>query len=233
MSINNFTAVILSYKRPGNIQRICETILEIKAVDKLILSNNNPEIDLTDYVSINDSRFFFIEQKEHCACIKRFEIAYSSPSKFYFCIDDDLFFNRNQIQYLMDVLVTDPSRPHGFWGQNYTVRGDKIRFHQPVVNKSTTIDILNRAYFFSWAHLVKLLNLVQLSQTYLTDVGTVDDIFLSFSGKKKPQLHNIDCFENCPTSNEKGIATWLRDDFEIKRIKALEFILKVRTRNDV
>lgn len=223
----NFTAILLSYKRPKNIQKICETILSINEVDKLILSNNNPKIDLKSYVNIQDSRFEFINQKEDSGCIKRYEIAYLEDSNYFFCIDDDLFFDKRQIELLMAKLVFDPARPHGFWGQHFTKSNEDITFRSEI-NRDTLVDILNRAYFFTKAHVIELFNLIKLSKTNIADIGPCDDIFLSFSGSIRPAIHYIEKFEDCPSSNEIGIALWREHDFQDRRRLTIESILKIK-----
>ncbi|ETZ23847.1 hypothetical protein [Pedobacter sp. V48] len=225
---NYFTAIVLSYKRPQNIQRICETILSVSQVCKLILSNNNPEVDLKSYVKIDDNRFVLINQERDSGCIKRYELAYVEHSEYYFCIDDDLFLSKTQIQYLMVNLINDPFRPHGFWGQSLLKLNDKISFGESVVNCDQEVDILNRAYFFTRKHVVELFRLLSLSQIDIEDAGLCDDIFLSSSGVKKPSMHFIGKFEDCPTSNEFGIASWKGFEFEKKRQKVLERILNIK-----
>lgn len=228
MVTKNFTAIILSYKRPNNIQRICETILSIPQVKKLILSNNNPLVQLDSFVKINDPRFTMIAQEKDSGCITRYVIASLEKSNYFFCIDDDLFFTKKQIEHLMNQLVQDSSRPHGFWGQGIVKNNNDVSFTGSVINANKVVDILNRAYFFTKAHVIEFFALLELSQINLGDVGPCDDIFLSFSGTRKPKVHYIENFEDCPTSNALGIACWRDEGFSRKRAAVLQRILQVK-----
>lgn len=224
-----FTAIILSFKRPQNVQKICEVILSITQVGKLILSNNNPQIDLLDFININDERFVYVTQECVSRCSKRYEIALYESSTYYFCIDDDLFLQKNQIEHLMAKLLVDPSRPHGFWGQRIY-----IQEHKPVfiteVNSNRPVDILNRAYFFTKDHVLEFFRLIGLCGAEPSDMVYCDDILLSFSGSNKPIVHNIGNFLDCPTSNEPGIASWKEDEFESQRINILKKIFLAKSR---
>jgi hypothetical protein len=223
---HKFVAIILSYLRPQNIQRICAAILELQEVSRIIVSNNNPDIDLKKFLTLKDKRIQLIEQTMKAGSIKRYEIANSISSEMFFSIDDDLFLNKDQIRYLLLKLMENPSAPHGFWGQNYAERGGQILFQDGLVNRETHIDILNRAYFFTHQHSKELMALV--GRTNTENVGPCDDLFLSFSGDVTPFSHDIGGVHECPTSNEKGIAQWQDPDFLRKRARVLKQILLVK-----
>jgi len=228
MQNENFTAIILSYKRPQNIERICEIILTIPDVIQIIVANNNPSIDLNDFVKIKTPRLILINQRKNFGCVKRYQIAHRQQSNYFLSIDDDLFLSKVQIEYLMQKLIEDSDRPHGFWGQNYKIDRGKIVFEHGIINKDTYVDIINRAYFYTKAHVAELFKLVRLTKTLINDVGPCDDIFLSFSGAKQPLIHHIREYEDCPTSNEQGIAFWLEPGFDSKREAILQRVLEFK-----
>lgn len=223
-----FSVIILSFLRPQNIHRICESILQLEEVEKLIVSNNNPDVNLAEYVNIIDERFAIINQKEKSGAFKRYEIARDINAQLFFSIDDDLFLNKAQMKYLMNKLLENPSAPHGFWGQNYVESQEHVSFEYGIINKNGNVDVLNRAYFFTNDHVQEIFNLLQKTKTTAIEVESCDDIFLSFSGKEKPVTHDIKTFVDCPTSNQEGIALWKSVDFDNKRIDMLKKILKVK-----
>lgn len=226
-----FTAIIISYLRPQNIQRICDNILELKEVNNLIVSNNNPSVELRNYFKSDDDRVKLINQVESSGAVKRFEIAHEIGSSLFFSIDDDLFLNKEQIKYLQNQLLKNPSAPHGFWGQNYLQSENESTFEYGIINKDGKVDILNRAYFFTLSHVQEFFNLIHETETPLSEVGPCDDIFLSFSGEERPFIHDIKAYTDCPTSNTYGIAQWKDEKFDTKRTEIIKRLLKVKKFN--
>lgn len=221
---HEFTAIILSYKRPWNIHLICRTILELQNVKKLILSNNNPDIDIENYLKFKDERLVVINQLNHTGCGKRFELAKKEKSHFFLCIDDDLFLDANQTRSLMEKLINDTSRPHGLCGQRVVMKNDSINLINEI-GGNVPIEILNRAYFFTKEHVTKFYDLIDSCKIDAPDVDSCDDILISFSGTDKPIIHNVGNYYDCPTSDEWGIATWTLDGTNDRRSRVLKKLL--------
>lgn len=108
--MKKYLGIVLSYKRPKNISRICNTILESNILDKLILSNNNPKIDIREYLSIQNPKLEIINQKSHKNSSYRFVLAESQSSNYddFVFIDDDIFLSASQIIKLKNGLDNAP-----------------------------------------------------------------------------------------------------------------------------
>ena len=54
--------VVISYKRPANIPWVVRSFLRCDFVERVVVSNNNPEIDLRSYLGTRDPRVELVEQ---------------------------------------------------------------------------------------------------------------------------------------------------------------------------
>lgn len=224
-----FSAIILSYARPQNIDSICSMLLSIDNISTVCLSNNNPSINISDFITTTDNRLQVISQKQSSGPFKRYTIANQLSGEYFLSIDDDLFLQQKQVEFLMNMLLDDHRAPHGFWGQNFIVNKNDILFEYGLINKNDRVDILNRCYFFTREHLSEMFRLMKCLKIDETDVGPSDDIILSFSGQVKPFSHNIGTYIDCPTSNKSGVAQWLEQDFDQRRASIIKKILQVKT----
>jgi hypothetical protein len=58
------TFIIPSCARPQNIQPILETILQARSCARIVLSNNNPAIDINDHIALSADRLTVLQQQE-------------------------------------------------------------------------------------------------------------------------------------------------------------------------
>lgn len=222
-------AIILSYKREQNIPCIVDSLLALAAVDHVIVSNNNPDIDLTGLLScqLHNPQFELIQQTTRCHCIKRFEIARELDYDYFICIDDDVFLTQDQILTLLNELRMNPAVVHGFNGQLECFNQDGLFLHGGVGFANHPIDVLNNAYFFTKNHVIKMYDLAQLIGIEdISDAIFLDDILLSFSGQGKPVCHDVGPVKFCPSSEEIGVATYKENNFDPIRMNAY---LKLRS----
>ena len=97
--------IVQSFARPQNIELIVKLALRCRFVDSVIVSNNNPEVDLKQWVRIKDSRYTLISQNQKMPCGTRFDIAKGLPHRHFICIDDDVFLRPCQIMALYSSLL--------------------------------------------------------------------------------------------------------------------------------
>lgn len=212
-------AILLSYKRPQNMDRIIRNALESKYIDKIILSNNNPEVNLTEWLSLEEYDIELINQPVPTLYTKRWEIASERDYPFFFCPDDDLFLTAEQIDYVLEALFTNPAVPHGIAGQIKCFRQGKPFLDSDVVRVDSEVDVLNRCYFFSKAHIETTLRLAkEVGYSNINEARYMEDGLMSFSGASRPLIHDVGELASCPTSVQKGVATWREDEFTQTRI---------------
>ena len=150
---------------------------------------------------------------------KRFEIASNQNHDYFFCPDDDLFLSERQISTLIAHVKNDPSVPHGMAGQIKTFVDQSTALCSGVFGIDCEVEILNRSYFFTKAHVTKMLELSTLiGLPSINEARFMDDVLLSFSGTGLPRCHDIGPVDDCETSHVPGIATWKEDGFENFRL---------------
>lgn len=227
------TFVQLSYARPGNIQRIVDTVLQARCCGRLILSNNNPDIDILDFIEPDPERFEILQQTERWGAVKRFSIAREAGGEFFLCIDDDLFLTVDQIDTLFDRLRAYPAVPHGIWGAKAEIgtapTGQPVlKLERGVRRKDTEVRIINRAYAFTRLHLERFFALMgRLGIDDPRALGPADDILLSYCGEGRPRIHDLGALEDCPTSDRQGIALWREPGFAELRARLIVALSRI------
>lgn len=203
------TVIVLNHKRPENVGIIAQLILKAGFVGKLIISNNSQEYPIERYVKIKDPRLTLINQEEPSGVGIRFVLAKEFSSPYYICIDDDIFLHPAQLQWLYWNLRQYPEHTHGIYGAKIAPEKDPMIewpfSHQS--NETITIDILNGLFCFNRKHLEEYFKLCSLLG--ITDHKSLmngEDIVLSFSGTKKPLIHDIGPIWECASAALPGIA---------------------------
>lgn len=211
-----FTAILLSYARPENIDLLVRILLRVPSIGRVVLCNNNPAISLRRWVSVTDDRLHIMENHQRGSAGMRYRIAFEEKAPSFLCIDDDMFLTPAQIETLCQACVADPSVPHSTWGQLLRVDGSVLR---SVQNEDGEVDIINRVYAFHGSHLREFRRLLRIlwptdEPRLWTEWSHWDDVLLSFTGNARPVTHNCGKEMNCPTASQEGIAVWRQHDFE-------------------
>lgn len=227
------TVIILSYKRPQNITPIVKHVLCCDFVEKIIVSNNNPDIRIDDYVRIASKKLILFNQNQKTPCRYRWDIAKKYVSKFYIVIDDDVFIFPSQLSTLFSFLIQNPENVHGLFGSTYIEKDKKEigKYIRPenVLNKSMQVDTLHQIYAVSRMHVEKYFYFRKMIEkenpivfSYLDEFG--DDILISHTSQKKPSVHNVGFVYECPSSVKAGVAQNAKPEFLIKRQKIKKMV---------
>jgi glycosyltransferase involved in cell wall biosynthesis len=229
ISINTpdkLTVIIPSYniERVGNITPQVRSILKCDFVEKIIVSNHNPQILLEDWVNIDDGRLKLINQPTRRGCGYGWIVGSNTNSEFIIVIDDDLLIFPEQLTILFKQLVKQPEIPHGLAGSFHS------RYFK---NREMEVDNLYQIYAVTQTHIRKYLELVDkiTRQGYASHESIEfwgDDIIISQTGKNKPKIHDAGYILWSPTAFQLGVATYLEEDFKPRRAEvrnALERVL--------
>lgn len=212
----SFTAILQSYRRPWNIEPMARLLLRLDCIDRVIITNNNPSVDLRQSVSLHDPRMTLITQPIERPASMMAMIAYKeaqSRAQRFLSIDDDLFLFPEQIEVLLRAFTKDPSVPHGLIGQSIDA-GGRVRHH---VTGERTVDILHRVYAFTADHIHRYVQLLDplgyatCEEKMMLPYGS--DIVLSHAGNGKPKIHAAGTFLSCPTNEKPGIAKFREQGF--------------------
>ena len=231
---DKLTVILLNHKRPENVGLVAQYSLRANFVGKLIVSNNSQSYPIARYVPFKDSRLLLIDQDKPAGVGIRFEIAKNHPARYYLCLDDDVFLHPAQLQWLYWNLRQADDRPHGIFGairSPIAKAGDPWPFvHRR--NHTGPVEILNGVFAFTAAQLAEFYRLCPLLG--IDDPKSLmngEDIVLSFSGDRKPMIHNIGAIWECASASSPGVAMHMsRPKFyeerwriysELRRIKPL------------
>lgn len=204
------TVILLSYRRIGNMEPLVRSLLRADFIDRILISNNNPEYRIADWVHLRDERLHFVDQPVRRPAGIRFELARSEPGEYFVSIDDDTFLFPEQLRQIFAALLADPSVPHGFQGECY--EGEKglqmlLGWNVGLLGHRR-VDGLNRLYCFTREHLEELFRLASLLGLQVGNMANGEDLLLSFSGKARPLIEDIGPVGECLSGRREGTATW-------------------------
>lgn len=213
------TIILLSYSRPRNLAASIDAALACSFVKEVLLSNNNPDVDVTNFVRRKDPRLRIIQQTQHHSCIKRIDLARSLNLRHCIAIDDDLYLWPGQIRRLAQALVANPSAVHGMIGTSFNPLrpGASVYFR----NHEGEVDVVSRVYAFTNAHarrFFELLDDLAISNPFAAkDPGMIEDIVLSFSGTARARLLALGNHVPHLSSMDDGVAIHQRANFRQAR----------------
>jgi len=214
-----------SPERVHNVEPMVRTVLRCDFVNRVIVSNHNPDIRIEDHVRLRDDRVLCVNQPIRRGCGYGWIVASDVDPEFLICIDDDLRLRPSQVARLFARLLEEPAIPHGLAG---------IRASQYYQNLDMEVDELNQVYAIARAHLRAYRDLVAA----ITNEGLVtsdavefwgDDIVISQSGAGRPKIHATGFILRCPTANHPRVAMYKQSPFPQSRADVYSALAKVRS----
>lgn len=219
------TVVLLSYRRGRNLPLQLHLCLQTPGVERVIVSHNDPS-RAPPPIPV-DPRVRLIVQPRDAGPIERYRVLREERGPWFLALDDDLFLSPPQMQALARALAAEPSVPHGIHGQLF-VSGS---FRDNVTRDDGEVDLLNRVYAFSRAHLQRYFDLLrELGVEREDELRRIDDdIVLAFAGKGRPRIHDLGPIVDCPSERRPG-ALWRRRDALQRRTRLTEALLALAPR---
>ncbi len=212
-----------------------EAALMCGFVEKVIVSNNNPQVQIENWVKASDDRVQLIQHNFRKRCRYRWIIAAKNPRQYYIAIDDDLFVFPEQLKKLFESLINDPSVPHGMFGSVY-ISSDPNKeeissTYSYINNRNMSVDVLHQIYAVTNDHVSNYFGLLAKIRrnnrevsNFLRRIG--DDIVMSHSGSERPKTHAFGFVLECPSHNRTGLATFQDLEFSQRRIKIFREVRK-------
>jgi hypothetical protein len=228
--------ILLSYKRPKNIEWLVRSYLQCSFVAKVVVSNNNPEVDLERLAPIlADPRVELIRQAVPTKQGVRFTLAAERADQYgYFASpDDDCFLYPHQIRRLHAELLEAPQVPHGIAGEVRRKVLDMATYPFDVgMRGDREVDHLTDYYLFTGAQARTALEIYrEMGWDDPSRLGNGEDIALSFSGAGKPRVHEVGRRLRCNSAWAAGIATWsTHQNFFAERVMIHGKLRKLRPR---
>lgn len=221
------TVIISTYnvKRLKNINPLVRSVLKCKFIQNVIVTNNNPDINIEDWITVRDSRLDLINQPVRRWPGYRWRIAGNINAEYFIIIDDDILLLPNQFKILLQHLIKEPDIAHGITGH---LGGD---YYQ---NREMEVTVLNQIYAVTQKHINRYLMITNAIKHDYPEVFPLiekcaDDLIISKSGISNPKIHHIGQLTRCHTARKPGVAIHLGTDFlqERRKVKnALDSILQ-------
>ena len=217
-----------SFQRPQNIELIAWLALCAPSVRRVVVSNNDPSVDLGAHVSIDDPRLEIRDAPARRGPLTRYLLARDVGARRFVSVDDDLFLHPSQLEALIGHLRERPEVPHGFYGQLYA--GGRFRYNRG--RGEGRVDVLNRAYAFTDVHLARYferLDSLGLSDAE-RDAFTMDDVPLGFVSDERPAVHELGPYVDCATEAARGLAIFRAPGEHPRRAALFERLCEVAGR---
>ncbi len=226
----DLTLVLPSYGRPQNLALSVRLALAAPSVRRIVVVNDHPGVRLARWIEARDPRLTIVDRAVRVGPVARYLAARESGGELFLSVDDDLFLLPSAIERLGARLRADPSVPHGLYGQRF----DGRRLIDNLARVEARVDVLNRAYAFTRAHLDAYFELLEALSIDPEDprasVGLDDDLVLSFAGEGLPRIHELGPWLDCPSERRRGLARWRRRDAEEVRLALFHRLAAVRPR---
>jgi len=221
--------ILLSYRRPHNLDALVRAMLRCDGCEAVIVSNNEPSIALRGWISVTNPRVHIIDQKHRRYPGIRMTIARAAPAGMYLMVDDDTLLHGEQMQALMNHLHAAPEVPHGVNGE----RRDDDRSPYPYrldVRGEGAVDHLTNVYAFTDRHLTRYFERVaELGIADPADLANGEDIILSSCGSGRPRVHDLGPILRCASTNDLSIATHrTRERFFEERLVTIDALRRLR-----
>jgi hypothetical protein len=224
----SYAIILTNYARPWNLPRQVEICRQTTSPARIFLIDNSETPEGSNLPPFACDDITLLRAGRNMGNGRRFALAATLPQRLVMCIDDDIFPDPAQIDALFTRAAHEPDRVHGVWGEDINPRS-KLGFKTHLCNENREVDILNRLYVLTPALAKRAIALAELcGHPDWSKIGPIDDIFISYAGTRKPACHDVGPLEDCPSSDQEGIASWRsRGFFEhrkqiIARLCALE-----------
>lgn len=223
------TVIILSYKRVDNIQRMLTSVLPCGFVDRIIVSNNNPDVDITRLITHRDPRLEIIQSEEHKSASYRYEVARACNSEYFICIDDDVFPDPWQLRKMFACLLRNSGSPVGSKGEIYDHYRKEFRQISPrslfAGDLTRPVDVILHIYVFTRKHLERYFEIVLAIGETNEAIHSSEDVIISFTGDDLPTFLDVGDMPACSSRDDPDIATYQRPGFMSYRLKLYQKLI--------
>ena len=217
-SSGRFTAVLLVHRRQWNADLQVRLALQSPAIGRVVVSNDNPELDVHDVVRARSPRLVLRNDAGRNQT-RRFAVAAEDGADRFFLLDDDIFVSSEAITSMCARFEQDMSTPAGIWGQRligeaweHAIQGDRER-----------VDVLNRGYLCTRDQAERVFELTAAlgwSEEKTFRSVPCDDVLLSFTGDGPPRVIAAD-YIDCVSHSEADISSFRQAGFHDARVTAI------------
>lgn len=182
-------------------------------VERVVLSNHNPEFRLEDVLRVRDPRVVIVQQDRPRGCGYRWMVARDLAAPYLIVVDDDLLLYPWQVARVFRALVSDPTRPHGIAGMVFDEAGGM----QYVQGESREVDYLCELYAVTADHVRRYHEMrerLRHDDAVVTSVDQAADfVLVSHAGTNAPRIHPAGRIFRDETFNQHGVAVHQQGQF--------------------
>ena len=212
-----------SPERLKNVKRQIKILLNCAFIERIIISNHNPQVRIEEAINFVDKRLILIDQADRHGCGYQWVVVNSYQPKFIFSIDDDILLFPSQLARVLEELIKHPEIPHGiagWYGSDYKR------------NRETEVNYLTQFYAITDKHLEKYFELVKEISFRDDKIRELiefwgDDLLISNAGNGLPRIHKTGIFIEDRTATKPGVATFTKKGFRNYRNKIIMVLKEV------
>lgn len=210
-------------RRSRNIAPLVRASLRCACVDRVVISNHNPDTRLADVLP-RDPRLQLIEAGERRGCGHVWNVIRDLPGEYFLVVDDDQLLSSRQITALFSWLLADPAVPHGLCGGQTGGR----QFER----SEREVDVLYNVYAVTRRHVAAFHALA--AELIARGVAPrdleyrCDDLVISRCGPGRARIHDAGFVLRCRTGAAEGVAIFKEAGFHEIRAQVEQAIASLR-----
>jgi hypothetical protein len=212
---HRLTVLIPTYSpaRMRDLDPLIRSVLRCKFVEKIIVSNNNPEVQVRNYVQVRNPRLVLLDQSVRRGPGFLWTLASEQNAEYFLSIDDDLLLYPGQLAVIFRHLLDHPVVPHGLAG---LFRSKYVQRREQEVDNlyllyAATRDHVNR-------YLENARDIVNAGLASNEDIELwASDLVLSASGSSRPLIHDAGFLLQGRTCYDPAVALHKQGLFETRR----------------
>ena len=224
--------VLLTYYHPermNHIDSLVRNFLKCTFVEKIVITNHNPNIKIEKKINVRNDRLICINQDVRRGNGYRWRVANTLDGEYFIVIDDDVLLFPDQLKMLFQHLISEPAIPHGYTGQLH-LRNDDFEYHE---RENIEVDYLCELYAVSKYHVKRYAEIERIlsdQETALVDFVErfADHIVISQTTAHNPKIHKISRLLRSETFKTPGIATHKDEHFEDSVLKVCRAVRKIK-----
>jgi hypothetical protein len=201
--------VLITYFNPvrmKNINHQIRNILKCRFVERIIISNHNPDVNIQKRIKIENRRLTLLNQDVKRGCGFRWQVASVYDPEYLVVVDDDFLIYPGQLTTLFKYLLAEPEILHGLSGMNYLPDGT-YEFRD---RENRDVDFLCEIYALTHIQLSRYQEIYKEispdEQLARSVDSTSDFMIISKTGISKPKIHDVGRLVRDETFKQEGIA---------------------------
>jgi hypothetical protein len=225
--------VLIAYHAPERMIHInsqIRNILKCTFVERVIVSNHNPEVNIEKMIGIKTKRLVCINQNVRRRCGYRWRIANGLDANYLIVIDDDVLLFPGQLKRLCQHLIQEPEFPHGISGMVHMQSGE-LHFRE---QENIDVHYLCEVYAVTKDHVERFFEIERLlveqdETTHESIEQHADFLVISRTGSRNPKIHKVGRLFRSDTFKTPGVAVHKDEHFAESRDRVFRALKEIQS----